>query len=429
METKTATIGIRGTIVTGEITENGDIIGCPQGVIEVMSLTDGTRVIVRAGEQTFVQEGSPPQTPTEIKEGGQTGGTPEDTPPSADDARQTNLQDSTLKDINDKVNTSGCPIGSVGTAPNCQTINTSYQTPAYWTATLSEPSTQEIKILEGYSVSAYKKLENSVYNTYLTHGGTLKITLDGRSETTGALSDNQFYLTNNNDEVYNLTVGLIDPSAFTYKNINEFSIQGFDSYPNSWIQSEKTVTNEYVSWGYWQYDLSSYSEGPLPFSADLLLPWLNFWVAGVDAEAAKNHILTLAPTASYDYTGKSIGYIYDSDLNTYTGIDAVNNNTVFLKFDFGSETPLNASSYIQFQTNGTAPEVWKFDNLSGSLAVSGTSKVFDATSTIKINGALVEDTQAQVKGTFYGNQAQAVGGSFKAPTGNKTAIGVFKAVR
>jgi len=430
LETKTATIGIRGTIVAGEVGENGDIIGCLQGVIEVMSLTGGASVIVREGQQTTVEEGSPAQTPKEMGADQGGGGIPgntedtppsDETPPSADDASQTNLQEGTLEDVNDKVASSGCPAGSVGTASRCQPINTDYELPAYWTANLTASSTNEQKTLQGYATGSYFMSGTTIFMT----DGTLFLVIDGSSETIPMIAASKIYFANT-DYTVALNKTATPNETLTYKNINEFSVNNFDSGIDGWIQSENTLPNQYVSWGYWQHDENNQND---------LFPSLNFWVAGVDTEGAKTHITNLelldGITTTYTYTGKSIGYVHDSASNSYTGIDAVNNNIVSLQFDFGSGTPLNAASYIQFQTNGTTPEVWKFDNLllPDGLAISGTSKIFDATSTIKINGTLVDDTQANIKGTFYGSEAQAVGGSFKAPTGNKTAIGVFKAVR
>lgn len=426
LETKTATIGIRGTIVAGQIGENADIIGCLQGVIEVMSLTGGTGVIVKEGQQTTVEEGTPPQTPKEL-EGGGNPQNPDNTPPadetpqSADDASQTNLQDTVLKDVEDKVQSSTCPAGSVGTPPRCQTINTSYELPDYWTANLNAASTNEQKTLSGYATGAYF---DSGTHTFMDDG-TLFLVIDGSTETVPLIAGSKIYFANANYTI-NLNKVTNSSETLTYKNINEFSVKNFEIGENGWIQSENTHSNQYVSWGYWQYNENNQND---------LLPGLNFWVAGVNTEDAKNHILSLegtapTPTTTYAYTGQSIGYVYDSTSGTYTGIDTVNNNIVSLQFDFGGGTSsLKDTSYIQFQTNGTTPEVWKFNSLSGGVGIVGTSKTFDGSSSISINGAVVDDAQANIKGTFYGNAAQAVGGTFKAPANTKTAIGVFKAVR
>lgn len=404
LETKTATIGIRGTIVTGQIGENGDIIGCVQGTIAVTSNSGGPSVVVQGGQQTTVQQGTPPQPPKALEGGGNPpgpNGAPPPKPEGAEDASQTNLQDNTLKDVNDKVSSSsGCPAGSVGTAGRCQPINTSYELPSYWTSNLNAASANgSLTELTGHGTSKI--------GTDFKHDGTFSLTIDTAG--TATIAPSSMSIEANTISLLRAT----DASTITFQSINRFSIQGFDSLPIGWLQSVNTATNEYVSWGYWQV-----SNDGNPSSI------LNFWVAGIDATSAATHVAGLTST-SYTYTGKSIGYVYDSSSSSYKGIDETNNNIVSLKFDFGSGTPINSSSYIQFQTNGTTPEVWKLDNLGGCLG-TGT---FTATSNVTINNGQPMSEAGNIHGDFYGNQAQALGGSFKAAVDTKTAIGVFKAVR
>ncbi len=69
LETKTATIGIRGTTVKGKIGENGDSIGCTSGSIIVKVLGGSGFVVVPAGKITFVAPGKEPTPPKDIKSG------------------------------------------------------------------------------------------------------------------------------------------------------------------------------------------------------------------------------------------------------------------------------------------------------------------------------------------------------------------------
>lgn len=443
METKTATIGIRGTIAAGSIPPPPppatpplpESFFCLGGTITIAPLQNpGAMVIVPTGSFTQVLTPSAPPAPPaafspadlqQLNQGGLGAMLPPpapppppsgSTPPAVSQAQQTNLQQTTLQELGDRIASISCPAGSVGTAPNCQTINTAYALPDYWTANLLASSTAEQKTLQGYATGGFD-------SDGVSHEmGTFSLTIDGGitavDVTSGTIS---FPIA---EYSVNLTKNPNSSSEMTYSSLNKFSLKDFYLSTDSWLQTEETVINQYVSWGYWQYNYST------------ILPILNFWVAGIDTLGAKTHILVLegqgTPT-TYTYTGKSIGYVYNSDLNTYTGIDAVNNNTVFLKFDFGSGTPLNTSSYIQFQTNGTTPEVWKFDGFSGSLGVSGDSKTFSALGAVSVNNGQPNLEAGTIQGTFYGNQAQAVGGSFKGSISTqdttKTAIGVFKAVR
>lgn len=71
--------------------------------------------------------------------------------------------------------------------------------------------------------------------------------------------------------------------------------------------------------------------------------------------------------------------------------------------------------------------MWKLDAISGTVnLVTG---AFSGSGPIKINNVLANDASSELQGSFYGPNAEALGGSFKAGAQDKTAIGVFKAVR
>jgi len=63
LETKTATIGIRGTGILGQITPAENKIACTAGAISVTSLDTGETVNVGAGQITSVAQGLPPTPP------------------------------------------------------------------------------------------------------------------------------------------------------------------------------------------------------------------------------------------------------------------------------------------------------------------------------------------------------------------------------
>ncbi len=48
---------------------------------------------------------------------------------------------------------------------------------------------------------------------------------------------------------------------------------------------------------------------------------------------------------------------------------------------------------------------------------------------ITINGNEPNESDSSVQGVFYGNEAQAIGGTFNATGDSQKAIGVFKATR
>jgi hypothetical protein len=60
LKTKTASMGIRGTTIVGQVSDTGDKIACTDGAIVVTSLTTGVTVPVPAGKITTVKKGANP---------------------------------------------------------------------------------------------------------------------------------------------------------------------------------------------------------------------------------------------------------------------------------------------------------------------------------------------------------------------------------
>jgi hypothetical protein len=151
----------------------------------------------------------------------------------------------------------------------------------------------------------------------------------------------------------------------------------------------------------------------------------NYWIAGKDAAAAAEHIDKLIDnpfTTTYTYYGKVIGHINDGT-NIYA-IDTITDNSAQLEFNFGGGTgSLLEGSYIQFQTTESTPEVW---TLSPNIAAVSSGKF---STTLTGDGSSTGSPTGTIAGQFFGNSAQAVGGTFKADALSKQAIGVFKAVR
>ena len=67
LETKTATIGIRGTTVVGKLDKDSDKIGCTQGLIAVSAIGSSDFILVPAGKMTFIVPGQNPTLPTDIQ--------------------------------------------------------------------------------------------------------------------------------------------------------------------------------------------------------------------------------------------------------------------------------------------------------------------------------------------------------------------------
>lgn len=240
-------------------------------------------------------------------------------------------------------------------------------------------------------------------------------------------------LNTSNDSITNSTITLLhvdpiiislnktaDSSTMTYKDLNKFAIKNFNSQ-FGWMQTENTYANDYVSWGYWAMKMNDNSK---------LLPTTNYWVAGKDDAAANTHITSLigninTPITSYTYNGNVIGTVSNGS-NSYS-INPTINNAVRLNFDFGGGCgSLTNSSYIKFQTNQAIPQLWQITPsgsvTSGSFSINNTGNVI-------VYNAGNSNSYSTINGKFYGSSAQTVGGTFSAGSGLNQATGVFKAAK
>lgn len=102
LETKTATIGIRGTTIQGNVGRGGDTIACLSGTITVGAIGSPNVVVVPAGKSTFVAPGTPPTPPQSIKPQS-SGPTPSgDTPPPPSNFSSV-VNQANNNDLNDRV--------------------------------------------------------------------------------------------------------------------------------------------------------------------------------------------------------------------------------------------------------------------------------------------------------------------------------------
>ena len=408
LETRTATIGIRGTTVLGHIGqgETPDTIGCSSGQIVVSA--GGVSIVVNQGSQTSVSKGQAPTPPAPLNlnlaQPSQSDvplSNPK-TPTTAEQASQTNQQSHTATNLLTQVE------------KNSDHFYPTFNPPLQATSTNTAPM-----YLSGYTTSQYTS--NGTTLTSTTDTISLAITND--SLINGETDVSTIALARNLDGSVFLDLSKSpSPSTMTYKNINEFSIKDFDQY-KGWMQTENTYTNDYVSWGYWAIKANDNT---------MLLPTTNYWVAGVnanDATAYINALLCNGTTASYTYNGHVLGYVTDGTHN-YT-IDPTTGNAVVLKFDVGGgANAIAEGSHIAFQTLQETPQSWNIA-VSTTSAINNDGTNFNASNqgNVKINNTPQESSSSFVTGSFYGSSAQAVGGTFKANTSTQTAVGVFKATQ
>jgi len=259
-----------------------------------------------------------------------------------------------------------------------------------------------------------------------TYPGCLPVTLSGmatssHNDSNGALlysgNDTFSILVDPNDSASSLLSFGSDQNDFNTSLSGPVGASSFNDFNATQIWTDATWPNDYVAWGYWS---SSEVDG----NQTLLASNSNYWVGGKDAQAAANHISRLIAnpfTTIYSYNGHVLGHVLEGGVEY--PIDSAN-NTVNLRFNFGggsnSLNPDPVYSTIGFTANGNtwmlSPNTAAVSNGKFSTSLSG-----DGSSTSLPSGTIA--------GQFFGNSAQAVGGTFKADAESKQAIGVFKAVR
>ena len=298
-----------------------------------------------------------------------------------------------------------------------------FQYPDSWSVPLEDSSSDDSISLNGYIAIAKDNYG------YFDNFGTIKLDINGSSNSIGAESKITTVKNISGQETF-VNTSLqkeSNVSTMTYFDINHFAIKDFNS-SMGWLQTDslQNSDNDYVSWGYWEKD---------PAEDSTLSNEGNFWVAGKDAQKANAYITSLIAQTNhtnYTYNGNVLGVVKNENDITYK-IDPQVNNDVRLHFDFGGGVgALKEGSYIKFQTKENTPQSWEID-MHGSLS-NGSFNITDANN-VKVNGtsyngsSVSKISSSNIKGSFYGDKAQAVGGVFKAKIPNKTAIGVFKAKR
>lgn len=417
LETKTATIGIRGTIVGGIVTSgsifclSGTITVAPLGMPNVINVVPTGQVIhVRTPDAPPAPPA--PFTPAELQQlnqnsggalppqgnnGQQDGGsnTPPPPPPpnGAEQATQTKQQNTIVDNIDTQVviiQNSFYPVFN----PTLQAASTNVETVE----------------LSGYATSQFKQGGT----TYVSTRDTFSLYLNTSDDSIDDSTIDLYRVTH--EDTFSLSK-TADASTMTYKNLNEFSIKDFENH-SSWMQTEKTYENDYVSWGYWAMKVNDDTK---------LLPTKNYWVAGVNAGDAITHIAGLPANTHYVYTGKVLGSVAEGGV-FYT--IASDTSSVQLKFNLGggANSLYNDPSYswIRFSANG---KDWNLAPTLNSPTVTYGEFSDSLTGTVTQGQSSTAITSGAIQGKFYGTNAEAVGGTFNATTGTSTAFGVYKATK
>jgi len=316
LKTRSASIGIRGTIVKA----NQEIVMCTQGAITVVT-NNGQKVFVEAGQKTDVSSGTP-------------------TAPES-------ITDKDLEAVDAK------PVKDDNKADEIQASTNEQAVQNTVTEKEREASTTNIT-LDIHTIDATGTKEDT----------TLNATQVGNEITTEA---SHLVLTDDNGE------------------------------------DTTTLNTQGVSWGHWDSDPTKK------------------WVGGQTTNVqVLDNLRNSTTTVNATYNGKVMGTVNGTD-----NINMDSTNSVQVNFALGAGRN-SMDGNIKFTTvNGQS---WNAD-FTGSTSGSTFSSTTVSNNTDGSNVGVIS-AGSEVRGAFYGTDAQAVGGTFQLNNANDdTATGVFKATK
>lgn len=406
LETKTATIGIRGTAFVGRTDINGNlIVACTRGAIVVTPLgvfqAPPPPVIVPAGQMTNANQNGvePPHpfTPNDLRDlngdmngyaknnqgnGNNQGGNNQDNKDNKTAGVDNSVKD-TVSDISSKI------VDSKN--------NDAVSSNGDWAAAYGVD----------YTADVYKLM---LHMSTFSGGGANAQSYDNNVSINKLASSASITLHSGGTLTSIIPDMSITGSSIKGEDDMTFSIAGTASgYPLLSTSKVYTIADsggtDYASWGYWQADTSMAS-------------YHGTWVGGAPTSVVDFTALQSA-NAVYTYKGQSIGGVADG--STYDPIKLDTNNNTTLVVHFGATSYLSGT--IAFNTEagkqvtlGVSASPSTPTNFGGTIASGVTSTV---------NGQSI--TSGSTINSFYGPGAKVLGGSFLGYTTSYTVSGTYKA--
>ncbi len=221
-------------------------------------------------------------------------------------------------------------------------------------------------------------------------------------------------------ESVNFDIGGADNSAYIddQRFIAEF-VPG--TYGNATVKPEGSflVTAEpelqfsdYATWGYWNVTVV----GPTAVNTADGVQDLHvhspgsFWVAGERTGAAIEDLIDTVATGSY--TGPAYGVVRNA-YDGYEGISPLTNGTTELSFTFGADPTITGA----------------IDFTEVNLPISGALNLANLTGDFYSLNAITGSTLSEIRGTFFGPNAEATGGTFQSYTPDSRYSGIFMGER
>jgi len=443
LKTKTASIGIRGTIVGIDSSEKGDIIIIPQGIVEV--ITPEGVVVVNEGEMIESIAGVKP----EVK--------------AIPEARQNQLEEDSGSKSNEEESGQGEATQTTALTQKekeeaKEQNKAEEETSQEKEETSTKKSTQETKSeekqpntvtnIEKEEVQIKNPLEdtktNVVDDVSIVVDAVTKTVNDARDSTTITVASTSSYASSlsgyNLDKVLagssevsannvSLSTGeLLSTSELYssyYENSDLFGILATSDDIDSLItdsgylisvladpngETYQTSDDE-SSWGYWT---SSYAGTNSSYDVDDRLTW----VAGIETSESIVQGVIDGTSQTSGFSGYVLGAVTNGS-NVYPILFDGNNN-VSLSFEFGGGSAALTGS-IAFHTSNS--QQW-----NATIDGTGTSTTFTGTASNNTSGSNIVITSGSLDGKYFGTGSiKSVGGKFNLSDGTNDAAGVFKA--
>lgn len=248
-------------------------------------------------------------------------------------------------------------------------------------------------------------------------GTDVKFSVDGsiNNQTSYYLNDDVFgaMLKNNTGEV---TDG---GTTYSYINNSGWLVSRGDKY-NAASQTFIADNSDYSSWGYWTGDFKDSSSNVK--NVDIH----STWVAGIETNAASiSDLISKAGSSNPVYKGHVLGFVTNGTSINSIKLDSTNKFNV--AFDLAAGTPTATVNNFEF-TDSAA----NFHKLAGSgTTLPSPVEIKNITAS---GFDIMVVTAQKGKGTFYGPNAQSIGGSFsgiqdRVNSTNYTTTGVIKATK
>ncbi|MDF1874847.1 FecR domain-containing protein [Sulfurimonas sp. SAG-AH-194-I05] len=362
LRTKTATIGIRGTTVAGD----QNTIAVFEGEV-IVEGGDGVTQVVGAGQMTSTPPSGPTPAVTFVK------GTLDSAVEEGDDSgvEPNKTQNPKSKtDDDDSSNSSGTTDSKTSNATGDTSSSSPLVTPEAEVVLVVVPDIPAVVI---------DPVDIETTDETVTADDT--VTTDDTTTTDSTTTD----ATTTGDTVDTVA------SQTTTSTVDDVTIDTTDLTQNSSLTSDTTGIASYLDYGYWE---------------DTQGVAITTYISGViTASETVNTLINAGGTASY--TG-SINAIVTNGASKVASSGA---STLYM--DFNANT---------FTGNIDVTEGTFKANIAGTISKYG----FTATSVTDATNSEAAITGGNMDGNFYGNNAQAVGGTFQLKSENSgTADGVF----